>query len=533
MQYNIFKVRQKERLFVELEGKNFIRAGNIKNINNYQVYFYYKKNVGSGISWQNILDEFGVDVTIERENLQGILFVEQESLLYAITYGMSSSLVQKYCDNDFAMDIAKRVNISKVKRKAAKFLNGSTNSLVKTLSNSNIVVVDKGESVVNLEILLDESEELGKIMGIGKSIKVNLEVGLEDINTIIDSINEIEQRNPARPIPLFVKVKDNELVDQMWDYLNDDFISKLDDIDFTLDEMNVLGSSIYFDDFFNIELSFYTRKVEVVELSTEIVKEFIKGLNIDERNVLDLVKIRYNVDGEFKFSKNLKEVVTFNFKYNDVNYVTYDGDIYFYNDDFYQNIKDGLSVIEFRKYVSSDDKNSEWYRNYLSEKNYADVRDSQEKKTSCAEVTYREKALNNVLSEKYDFENLDRNLVDINKDLIYKIEIADLGKVDNILYAVKVGTSRDFCYAIDQSNLSVDALISRTYNIDENIERYRGVKEIGLWLYYTGTKNLHNENNDIDISKLDSIMFLNKLVDWANKVVSANMKPVVVINYYR
>ena len=163
----------------------------------------------------------------------------------------------------------------------------------------------------------------------------------------------------------------------------------------------------------------------------------------------------------------------------------------------------------------------------------ADVKSNREIKKLCEGITYREKAINTVLSEKYNYENLDRNLVDINKDLIYKIEIADLGKVDQSLYAVKVGTSRDFCYAIDQSNLSVDALISRTYNIDEDIDRYRGVKEIGLWLYFTGAKDLHNANNEIDILNLDSIMFLNKLVDWANKVISANMKPVVIINYYR
>ena len=47
-----------------------------------------------------------------------------------------------------------------------------------------------------------------------------------------------------------------------------------------------------------------------------------------------------------------------------------------------------------------------------------------------------------------------------------------------------------------------------------------------------GKKKIHNSNNQIDILQLDSIMFLNRLVDWANKVVSANYKPIVVINYY-
>ena len=89
-----------------------------------------------------------------------------------------------------------------------------------------------------------------------------------------------------------------------------------------------------------------------------------------------------------------------------------------------------------------------------------------------------------------------------------------------------------FCYAIDQSNLTVDAFMSRTYDKDPLIEEYKKVKKIGLWLYIKGKKKIHNSNNQIDILQLDSIMFLNKLVDWANKVVSANYKPIVVINYY-
>ena len=122
--------------------------------------------------------------------------------------------------------------------------------------------------------------------------------------------------------------------------------------------------------------------------------------------------------------------------------------------------------------------------------------------------------------------------MDINKGRNYQIEIADLGKIDDVIYAVKIGSPRDFCYAIDQSNLTVDAFMSRTYDKDPLIEEYKRVKKIGLWLYIKGKKRIHNDNNKIDILQLDSIMFLNKLVDWANKVVSANYKPVVVINYY-
>ena len=127
---------------------------------------------------------------------------------------------------------------------------------------------------------------------------------------------------------------------------------------------------------------------------------------------------------------------------------------------------------------------------------------------------------------------MDRNLVKICKEENYKIEIADLGKKDDVLYAVKVGTPRDFCYAIDQSNLTLDTFISNENNFDELVNRYKGVKKIGLWLYVTGKKKFYNDKHEVDIMVFDSIMFLNKLVEWASKVISYGYEPVIRINYY-
>jgi len=530
MQYNIFRIRDKSGLLEEMQTKHYTKSNNVKQIDNYRLSLFYSKNDSSKISWQNILNEFDINITIDKDSLKGILLIEGDLDFYAVTYGMSSALVQKYCDTDFAMNIAKRIEVSKIKRKAARFLNGSTSSLVKTMSNANIIVLDRGESVVNLEIIPDELENLGKCIIIGKSLKLNLDKNIDNISEIISIIKNIESREDKRPIPLFVKVTDEELKSKLWEYLNNKFMTDIKDVNFSLDEMNILGSSIYFDDNFRLELTYLSRREEISILNTDIVRNFIEKNNIKSIKILDYIKIKY-ISDEGQFSRSLKEVVTFDFNYNSIDYVIYDGDIYYYNDDFYQNIKDGLSMIDFKNYDESNDKNHIWYEKYLKDNNFVDVKDSKENKEG-HQITYREKAINEELSKKYNFDNLDRNLVDINKDLNYKIEIADLGKSDEIIYAVKIGSPRDFCYAIDQSNLTIDAFLSRTYDKDELIEKYKNVKYIGLWLYLKGKKKIHNSNSEIDILQLDSIMFLNKLVDWANKVVSANYKPVVMLNYY-
>ncbi len=529
MQYNIFKIEQKQKLLDEIIDKGYTTNEKILKSGNFLMKLYYNKKENASISWQRILNDFDVNISIEKDSLKGILLATSTSETYAITYGMSSSLVQKYCDSDFPMEIAKRVEMSKVKRKASKILNGSTNSLVKTLTNSNVIVIDKGESVVNLELIPDENEKLGKLIGIGKSVRVNLDKEIEQFNEIVTSLHDIKSREVKRNIPLLIKLKDDDLICNIWCHLNSDLLKNIENPDFSLSDINILGSSIYFNDNFRLELCFKNCKEEIPFLSTYYVSEFVSKHNIKPEEIYDYLKIKYISDDGSSFIKSFKQIVTYDFEYEGEKYVIYDGDIYYYNDDFLNDIVEGLKYIDFKKYNKDDDKSTKWYRQYLEVNNFVDVRD---KEKNGKQAIYREQAINMVLSEKYEFDNLDRNLVKICEGENYKIEIADLAKEKDVLYAVKVGSPRDFCYAIDQSNLVLDAFIANSNNKEELIEKYQDVKEIGLWFYVTGKNNFFDKDGNINILSFDSIMFLNKLVEWCNKVIASNRKPVVRINYY-
>lgn len=530
MQYNIFKVQKKEMLIRDMYETGYTTNNNTIESGEFELKLYYCKRDNSRISWQSILNDFGVNIEIDKDSLKGILIADNKTDMYAITYGMSSSLVQKYCDSEFPMNIAKRVEVSKVKRKASKIMNGSTNSLVRTLTNSDLIVVDKGESVVNLEIIPDESEKLGKCIGIGKSVRINTEENIYSIDAIINRLNEINNRKDKRPIPLFIKLKNDELIKDIWSNLNDDFTKKVDDSDFILDDMNILGSSIFFDDCFKIELSYKRINEEIPFLNTYYVKEFIAKHNIDKSDIYKYLKIKYLSDEGCSFVKSFKEAVTFDFEYKKDRYVLYDGDIYYFNKDFYTNIKEGLKNIEIEKYDQEYDFSNEWYENYLRENDFVDVR---EKEKQGKKNIYRERAINMELSKKDNYDNLDTNLVNICKGENFKIEIADLAKQDDVIFAVKVGSPRDFCYAIDQSNLTVDTFVSNSYETGELINQYKNVKKIGLWLYVTSQNSFCDEKGNIDLLSFRSIMFLNKLTEWANKVISANKKPIIKINYYK
>ena len=530
MQYNLFKVSKKNLLIKKMLEEEYEISERTIESGGFKLSLYYKKKDNSKISWQNVLDKFNVNINIDKDSLKGILIADNGIDMYAVTYGMGSALVQKYCDSEFPMEIAKRINVSKVKRKASKILNGSTNNLVRTLTNSDYIVLDRGESVVNLELIPDENENLGKNVGIGKSIRLNLEKDIEFFDQIIELISNINMRNEQRPIPLILQVKDDEKLKKIWNYINDEYIKQIENVDFCLEDMNILGCSIFFDNDYRIELTFNKYSEIVPFLNTYYVRKFIKDKNIDLNEVYKYLKIKYITDDGLSFVKNFADSITFDFSFEGEKYVLYDGIIYYYNEDYLDNIRDGMKNIRFEKYNKKFDFSIEWYKQYLKDNNCVDVK---EKKEKGKKSIYREQALNTKLSEMCGYDNMDRNIIKICKDENYKIEIADIAKEGKELFAVKIGTPRDFCYAIDQSIQTVDAFLSKTNDPDGLVEKYKNVKKVGLWLYVTGNNKFFDENNNIDIFSFESIMFLNKLTEWANRVVSANKEPIIRINYYK
>lgn len=63
------------------------------------------------------------------------------------------------------------------------------------MPNSDIIVLDRGESVVNLEIIPDEVEQLGKKISIlVMSLKLNLDKSIDSISEILSIIKNIENR---------------------------------------------------------------------------------------------------------------------------------------------------------------------------------------------------------------------------------------------------------------------------------------------------------------------------------------------------
>ena len=81
----------------------------------YKLNLYFKYDNELKLSWKNILIEFGELNPPTRTGITGIIICESEDNNYAITYGPSSFLVQKYSDREFGFNFAKRIELKEMK----------------------------------------------------------------------------------------------------------------------------------------------------------------------------------------------------------------------------------------------------------------------------------------------------------------------------------------------------------------------------------------------------------------------------------
>ena len=157
MQYNIFKIRDKENLLKDMFDRNFRRIGNEIESDEYKLKLYYKYDDDLKLGWKNILIEFGEENPPTRTGISGIIICESNENNYAITYGASSFLVQKYSDREFGFDFAKRIELKEMKRKSSMIPHSTKNSSITSFKNTKTILFDSGENITSLSFTPEDS----------------------------------------------------------------------------------------------------------------------------------------------------------------------------------------------------------------------------------------------------------------------------------------------------------------------------------------------------------------------------------------
>jgi uncharacterized protein (TIGR04141 family) len=519
MQYNVFKVKNRTNLITEMENKGYERKGTEVNSNDYKLKLYCRYDNNQKISWKTVFDVFEEENIPKKSNLSGIILCHNDNNCFALTYGNSSFLVQKFCDKEFGFDFAKRVPLIEMKRKSSYSAASTRNSSIVSYRNTKTFVYDTGENVTSLSFT-PENEFYGNRIDIGKSIKFNLDLELPYISELFDEIISEMDKPVINHIPLLVEIKNEEQVCQLYEQFYNDFRLALEQFsqnridvqqnNLVINEFTVVGCDYFFENDNNFVLKIGRQKYEINELDLKTL------FNISIRNLIDIQTLVEK--GRLVYMDDSSESIYSDPIKNHINYEIRDEKICFYEGSWYEYNADYLELV-----------NREVSTIAVTYK-----RDDSFTKAQIAQMDglYREDKINKYLSDKYNGRLLDRNnfIVKYENESTkntYRVEIADL-VLDNQYFSVKVGSAQSLSYCIDQSILASNIVHSRSIDLEEN--NMQDIKTFGLWFYLETTRFF--DYNPLSLLNINSIMLLSKLSLWSVHMKQKSMQPIIYISQY-
>lgn len=481
------------------------------------------------INWNWLLEEFEADAIRSIPNPKSVLLIEKDDIAYAVTFGASYFIVDKYCDRNFAFNFARKVEYKEIKTTALTAPNSQRNKIINTYINYSNLEFDSGESFtkVKAKLAIDDTFTIHKEnIEIGNSIKFTLnQDSLDSISELVLYIENTLEVEDKYKIPVFAKVADSDLIDILDARLKEEVFNNIHIIN--ISEIDIIGSTEIFNhNDTSFTASFRHYRKEISELSINELTQFASEnrFNLNE-NMLDVKITSYNNGASVRTDK-IKNLI--DYTDDTERCILLNGQWYHFNDDYLSYLADSIKEIDViynPEYNFHKSLHNEFLdRKYLEEKDRdeydgkseAQIREKIKKKY------YAERYYNIMLAENYEFENYDRIESRIGTA---DIELMDLYK-DNTIFAVKIGSSSaKLCYVADQS---IQAIKVYKHNL---IEEKPQVSNVAIGLVLDRANQLKIVDGKPDINELDMLILKNKLDSWKKEVRVLGYKPVIHINY--
>lgn len=483
------------------------------------------------ISWNWILRTFNKESITAISSPKAVLVIEHNyETIYAITFGHSFFLVDKYCDRDFGFAFGRKLEYEEIKTTTLTTPGLHRNKVVNTYINYSELEFESGESFAKLkakEILPDGFSLYKPSLEIGTSIRFN--TNSDSLDRIIDLICHVEKalKNPEDKckIPVFSKITDKEHIAKLEEMLRNQI--RQGQAVINISELDIVGVTEVFNNNDGTFLLKYKRhEKEISILNAESIREFCEENAIDfDSNVLDIRVVSF-YNGESVETRLVHDMI--DYIIDDEQILLSKGVWYKYNDDYLEYLRDSLAEIE-TKYDQQFDFSESVHDRYVddlfnSEKNdsrYSGLNDAQIKK-KIKNKHYAERAFNELRSRDDGFICYDRALKEVGKE---RIEVMDLYK-DGFMYAVKIGNSSSkLCYVVDQSltalKLYKKGLLPDTPTITTAV----------IWLILETDTHIEDNNGVPVLDKLKMLMLKNRLDQWKKAVRLMGLKPIIFINY--
>ena len=482
------------------------------------------------ISWNWVLDEFDREEIQVVSSPKAVILVERDDgAEYAVTFGHSFFVVDKYCDGDFGFDFARRLMYDEIKTTTLTTPSSRRNKTVNTYINYNYLDIGSGESFSKLKAkvsLADDFMLYKPAVEIGSSIKfVTDEDSLERILKLIVHVEDTIQNCPEiYKIPVFSKIRDEDEIQRLNAKLATGVCDNPGQVNIA--ELDIIGATEIFNNNDSMfELKYGKKSKKVTSLTSEELCCFCQENDLDYASVmLDIAVVSY-YNGDPIVTKRVRDLIEYTLDEEMV--LLSKGIWYRYNDDYLTYLEASIAEIDAEYHPEYDFTtaihNAFVERKYVAEKDSDDYAGKSETvvKNALKSKYYAERAFNLLRAEDNGFQNFDRNPDRVGNS---KVEEMDLYK-DEAMYVVKIGnTSGKLCYAVDQSLTSL-----KLYK-NGKLPGMPQIRTAVLWLVLD-RGHIEDDHGKPDLSRLKMLMLKNRLDQWKKEVRLMAIRPLIYVNY--
>ena len=530
---NVFKIEKGRREeFInklhDLCGDPYKRDTTVAGVN-FQVDLYIKNNrIAQGVGWEWVLQEFSATVIQKEKQAWAVLVAEVGETHYALTFGNAFYHVDKFSDKDFAFSIGRKFDYKQIKSTAQANPNSNRNKTVVSYIKSEKFEYDSGESFIKIKgkVKLAEGFTLFKEnIEIGSSIKFDIErPTLDKCLQILLYLNELTGKDDITRIPIFVKVRDDRLKEELDRRLADDF--KQGNFSISFSDFDIIGTQeTFYSDSQSYVIKYGHKSKTVDAITEENIRVFCeeKGLQFNEVALSLRIVIR---EDDPNSEREIRQLI--DYTNEEKQCVLLKGEWYQYNDDYLAELDasmDEFEIFEDERY----DWTAERYQKLLTKK-YQEEKDCEQYRGQPQEVVlcklksryYSERAYNEYMATEYGYTLLDRKLEKIQD---HKVEAADLYQ-DGCLIAVKIGNaSAKLSYAVDQIDAAAKGVKKKALRFDQPFGK------VAVLFVLERKNRLPVEAGKIKLRELKMLVLKNRLNEWKSEMRHLGLEPRVYIGY--
>ncbi|MFS0820409.1 DUF6119 family protein [Bacillus sp. 1P02SD] len=544
MEFSIYKqFVTRENFIADLIEKGMERVGESINYNSTRIIDGEEKNASMRVDFFFKLDSedlveiewakywggyFGDNSknTKSVESAFGMIIIEIEGNVFAISLGRGHSYASNTADMDFGFDIAEIIHDeSSIEIKSAKFFKQTKNKSLTQYNVNSFVTSEIGESHELLvskislkekysEFLLHEYEDKMKF---GSAVKLN--VNDYNPNDILDIVHELHflllNEEKSGSLPRMNFLKNNEDNVPMIADLNRSLLNGI------LEEDSSVTLSYYIEDDGDIFIEpANDDQIEIVYKKSYIIDSYtiesIAAILI-ETECDDISRVSIRPASRRNRQLPLMRVLDFITEYRGKNYCLYKGKWASFNESYMEFIE--REILKVNEFVTYDE-------NY----NLLDTVVERGREIQAAspdiydQVTYTEYPYNIYLENEYRYTLLDRKSL---HRIFKSVEFADLYSQENDeLIHVKIGNTPELRYCIQQSLHSADI-----FNIHRDVLEEYDIYKINTvsMLFVTKISSIFQQDGSIDFSKIRSIYFKIEIIEWLTKMRTLNYTPRIIV----